>query len=193
MRRLALLLAPLVLVATGCGGGGATIDKQRLSSLVLTRQAVGNRYAPFYSGAQTQLDTQGTPRADASRFGREGGWVIRFHRVGPPKAPGPLVVESRADLFDGSGGAGKDLALYREMYSSSPGAEHKAMSVSVGDESVGDTFVQPGQRVRFYRIAWRYENATAAVTAEGFDGKVTQRDAVRLAQSQQRRIERAAR
>jgi len=193
MRRLALLLAPLVLAVCGCGGGGPTIDKTSLSSLVLTPQAAGSGYAPFASGEQTPLDNQGTPRTDAARFGREGGWIMRLHRTGSTKSPGPLVIESRADLFGDSGGAGKDLDLYRHMFASSPGDEHKPVSLALGDEAVGDTFVQPGQRVRFYRIAWRYENATAAITAEGFDGKVTQEDAVRLARKQQLRLERAGR
>jgi hypothetical protein len=181
-----------MLALCGCGGG-STISKQRLSSLVLTRQALGSGYAPFSSGAQTPLDNQGTPRADSSRFGREGGWIIRLHRTAAPKAPGPLVVESRADLFGGSGGAGKDLSLYRQMFASTPGDDHRTLSASVGDESVADTFLQSGQRVRFFRIAWRYENATAAVTVEGFDGKLTKGDAVRLARKQQQRLVRAAR
>ena len=49
------------------------------------------------------------------------------------------------------------------------------------------TFVQPGaEPLRFYRIAWRYRNATASVTAEGFDGKLAFGRALALARKQQR-------
>jgi hypothetical protein len=190
MRRLALIAFLLALGAAACGGGGPTIPKQHLSKLVLRPQDLGSGYVPFYSGPQVPLDNQGTPRSDAARFGREGGWIVRLRRTGPVAAPGPLVVESRADLFGGSGGAKKDLDLYRQLYASSPGSDHRALSVpSLGDEAVGDTFVQPGARpARYFRIAWRFENATAAVTIEGYDGKVTRADAIRLARRQQRRI-----
>src|SRR5689334_21629464 len=103
MRRLALLLSPVLLAVCGCGGG-PSIQKESLSKLVLTRQDLGAQFAPFYSGPQVPLDNQGTPRADAARFGRQGGWIVRLRRTGSPAAPGPLVVESRADLFGGSGG-----------------------------------------------------------------------------------------
>lgn len=190
MRRLLPLTLVVCLGLAACGGGGPTIPKDSLSKLVLRRQDVGRSFAPFSSGAQTPIDNQGTLRADASRYGREGGWIVRFHRAGSTSTSGPLVVESRADLFGGSGGAKKDLDLYRQMFASSPGSAHRSLSPqSLGDEATGDTFLQPGPKpVRFYRIAWRFANATAAVTLEGFDGKLTQADALRLARKQQRRL-----
>ena len=49
------------------------------------------------------------------------------------------------------------------------------------------TFSQAGAKpLRFFRIAWRYRNATASVTVEGFDGKV------RLARRSRARPEAAA-
>jgi hypothetical protein len=125
-RRLLLALLP-ALVLPACGGGGG-IQKQSLSDLVLRRQDVGKRFVAFYSGRQTQLDTQGTPRSDQSRFGREGGWIARYRRSGAPAANGPLVIESRADLFSGSGGAGKDLELYRRQLASPPGSTRSRCS-----------------------------------------------------------------
>jgi hypothetical protein len=194
MRRLLPLALVLALGLAACGGGGPTISKDSLSKLVLTRQDLGRSFAPFSSGPQAPLDNQGTPRTDASRFGREGGWIVRFHRAGSTSTQGPLVVESCADLFGGSGGAKKDLDLYRQMFASSPGSAHRELSPSsLGDEAAGDTFLQPGPKpVRFFRLAWRYENVTAAVTLEGFDGKLTQADALRLARKQQRRLAHAS-
>jgi hypothetical protein len=42
--------------------------------------------------------------------------------------------------------------------------------------------------LRFYVIAWRYRNATASVTVEGFDGHVQPADAIGLARRQQARL-----
>jgi hypothetical protein len=184
MWRLLVLALISALLLVGCGGGGG-IPKERLSALVLRRQDVGTRFAVFYSGRQTQLDNQGTPRSDGSRFGREGGWIARFRRSGAGAA-GPLVIESRADLFSGSGGAGNDLDLYSRLIEG-PGYPLKVPKL--GDGAVGSTFVQPGGKpLRFYVIAWRYRNATASVTVEGFDGHVRSRDAIRLARRQQARL-----
>jgi hypothetical protein len=193
MRRLLPLALLLAFGLTACGGGGPTISKESLSTLVLHRHDLGKTFVPFSTGEQAPIDNQGTPRSDATRYGREGGWIARFHRAGSTSTAGPLVVESRADLFGGSGGAKNDLDLYRQMFASSPGSAHRSLSpTALGAEAVGDTFLQPGAKpVRFYRIAWRFENATAAVTLEGFDGKLTQADALRLARKQQRRLEHA--
>lgn len=191
MRRPLVVLLALVpaLVLAACGGGGG-IQKERLSDLVLRRRDVGSRFVAFYSGRQTQLDTQGTPRANGSRFGREGGWIVRFRRGGASSANGPLVVESRADLFSGSSGAGKDLDLYRRQLASAPAPHVRPLALpKIGDAAVGVTFVQPGGKpLRFYAIAWRYRNATASVTVEGFDGHLRPGDAIRLARRQQARI-----
>jgi hypothetical protein len=187
MRRLVPLA--LVLALAGCGGG-PTISASGLGNRILRARDVGSGFSSFYDNRQTALDTQGTPRADQSRFDRKGGWVARFKRSGAANRPGPLLVESRIDVFAGSSGAKKDLDLYRGMYASAPGQGVHALALpELGDEAVGQTFVQAGARpLRFFRVAWRYRNATAQVLAEGFDGKLREADAVRLARAQQRRL-----
>jgi hypothetical protein len=69
--------------------------------------------------------------------------------------------------------------------------DHKAIPVSgLGPDAVGVTFTQPGSRpLRFFRLAWRYQNATASITVEGFDGQVNQEDAMALAHKQEKGIE----
>jgi hypothetical protein len=141
-RRLLLALLP-ALVLPACGGGGG-IQKQSLSDLVLRRQDVGKRFVAFYSGRQTQLDTQGTPRSDQSRFGREGGWIARYRRSGAPAANGPLVIESRADLFSGSGGpartsssTGGSSPLRPDRRAAAAAAEDQVLGHSVPDGHPG--------------------------------------------------------
>jgi hypothetical protein len=82
------------------------------------------------------------------------------------------------------------MAAYRAQFSQLSG-DHKEFAVSgLGQDAVGVTFSQPGGRtLRFFRIAWRSQNATASITVEGFDGQVSQDDALALARKQEKRIE----
>lgn len=182
MRRLALLA---VVALAGCGSSDA-IPAKDMGRLVLRQQDLGPPFESFYSGPQTQLDNQGTPRADPQRDGREGGWIARYHRAGSASTTGPLVVESRVDVFKGVGGAKKDLDAYRATFAAAPGGDAVTPPPRVGDAALATTFVQSGTKpLRFYRIAWRYRNATASVTAEGFDKKLGLGQALALARSQQ--------
>jgi hypothetical protein len=180
--------AILAAMIAGCGGSSDTVSAKDMNRLVLRQQDLGSPFASFYSGPQRQLDNQGTPRANPQRNGREGGWIARYHRPGSSATAGPLVVESRVDVFKGAGGAKVDLDLYRTAFGSAPGAQaHLLAPPGIGDTSVAATFVQPGVKpLRFYRIAWRYRNATASVTAEGFDHRLRLAQAVALARKQQR-------
>jgi len=187
MRRALLLAIPLILAA--CGGSQAVSGKN-LDKLVLQQQDVGTAFDPFNSGPQVMLDNQGTPRSDPARFGREGGWIARFRRGGSAQTRGPLVVESRVDVFKSSGGAKSDFGEYKTLLNELPGAR-TIQPPQVGDEAAAVTFTQAGTLpLRFYRIAWRYRNATASVTVEGFDKKVEPADAVALARKQQARLTR---
>lgn len=185
----------LVIAAVICGvsacGGGATIPVQRLSSLVLTDRDLPRPFSPFFVGRQSNLDATSDVRADPARFGRKDGWIARFHRPGTAKTVGPLVVVSRADLFGDSGGAKHDLEAYAYEFAHEPGTGQRALKPpSIGDQAIGETFVQPGAKpVRFVVVAWRYRNVSASVSAEGFDLGVA--DVIRLARLQQRRIARA--
>jgi len=178
----------MVLQVAACDGG-STIAASKLSQLVLREQDMPG-FTSFSSGPQVRLDNQGTVRADASRFGREGGWIIRLHPAESTRTTGPLVVESRADLFKTLEGAKSDMGAYRAVFSQLSG-EHKQIAVSgLGQDAVGVTFTQPGSRpLRFFRLAWRYQNATASITVEGFDGQVNQEDAMALAHKQEKGIE----
>jgi len=179
----------LVLVLAACGGA-RTIPATNLDKLVLQQADVGPVFAAFNSGAQAQLDNQGTGRSDPSRYGREGGWIARFHRPGSAATKGALVVESRIDLFRSGDGAKKDLRAYRALFAAAPGSHLRPLQPSgLGDEATGVTFVQVGgATIRFFRIAWRYRNATASVTVEGFDQKISVNDATALARKQQARL-----
>ena len=188
MRRAALGVV-LVLSLAACGGS-ATVSADRMSRFVLQPADLGAPFGAFGDGPQAMIDNQGTLRADPARFGRQGGWIARYHRSGTAATAGPLVVESRVDVFKSDSGSKSDFGQYRTMLSEQPGTTPHTISVpTIGDETFGVTFTQAGARtVRFFRIAWRYRNATASVTAEGWDGKLTRAEAVALAQKQQARL-----
>jgi hypothetical protein len=195
VRRSPFLL--LIALAAACGGGGPAIPKQALGKLVLAPGDVPN-LRQFDIGPQVRLDNLVGPRKAPTRFGRQGGWKARYRRAGTPATKGPLVVESRADLFSSSSGAKRDLQAYeeefRQMINSAPGLRRGSPSpAGLGDGAVAMTIRQPGAAaVRFFRIAWRDHNATASVLVEGFEGKLAFGDAVALARRQEAHLRAAA-
>jgi hypothetical protein len=189
LRVLALTFAAAAL--GGCGSSGPTIPESKLASLVLKQSDLPAGFAAFYLGKQLRAD-QTPRRSDPSRFGREGGWIGRYHRGGSLRTPGPLVVASRVDLFKDSGGARRDLQLYEGDIESGPAKRIRIPKL--GDEAVGATSVQPGvSSVRTYVIAWRRANATTQVEANGFGKRITLPDVLALARKQDARLRSAAR
>ncbi len=197
MRRL-LLLALFALGVAACGSSGPKIQETALSRLVLAQGDV-RPLVQFDAGPQVRLDNIAGPRKDPQRFGREGGWKARFRRAGSASTAGPLVVESRADLFSAVSGAKRDLKAYeedfREQAARAPTTSRFLQPPRLGDEAVAMTIRQPGIGLasqRFFRIAWREQNATASLLVQGFDGKIGFADALSLARRQERRIQTAA-
>ena len=191
-RVLAALSAALALVAAGCG------DEQRVKTselprLVLQPSDLPSGFSQFDAGKQVQADTTGRERADAERFGRQGGWKARYRRRGGPSSVGPLVVESRADFFDADGGAAKDLKAYRIDVNAlaGPGGATAVRAPKIGDEAFALTRAQGSGRfrIRLYTIVWRHANVSASVSATGFDGRFPFWRAVALARAQERRID----
>jgi hypothetical protein len=190
MRRCALLV--VVLALAGCGSGGARIAKDDLPSLVLRAGDLGPDFSEFARGAQARADLHPGPRQDPLRHGRLGGWISRYRHVTTPSGQtvGPLVVESRADLYKSSGGAKKDLGDYKDEYEGYPASVgvEKLDAPKLGDDAVAFRF---GSALdRFVVVAWRESNATASVLVEG--PAVGLEDASRLARKQQARLAAAA-
>jgi len=183
VRVLAAVLVAVPLAA--CGGGSNDVAARAAPTLVLRPRDLGAAFTRFYYGRESRLDVAGTSRANLERFDREDGWVARYHRGGSGR--GPLVVDSRVDVFKTSGGATSDLAAYRFDLRTIPAAKARRIPVAaLGDDAVAVTYVRPGALpVRTYTIAWRDGNVSASVTAQGFEGKITKADAVRLARLQE--------
>ena len=194
------MIAVIALAVAGCGGGShGAIPEAKLGRLVLAARDVPDM-EQFDLGQQTHLDNLVGPRKDPARFGREGGWKARYRRAGTIATRGPLVVESRADLFSSDSGAKSDLAAYdeefRQMINSAPRLRRRLPApAGLGTDALAMTMRQPGagsSSVRFYRIAWRDHNATASILVEGFQGKVTLAQALALAHRQQAHLRDAA-
>jgi len=190
--RCALAVFLVLLVAAGCGSSAARVTAKQLPTLVLQPGDLPDTFERFDEGAQVSLDRVPGPRFDTARFGRKGGWKARYRRAGTTATPGPLVVESRADVFGSSSDARDDLAAYRDQFAHAVAAQ-LIRAPSLGDGAVAMTQLRPGTPgIRFYSIAWRVANVTGSVTANGFDGRLTLAQAVALARAQERHMARAA-
>jgi hypothetical protein len=192
MRRLGVL--PLLLLA-GCslGGSAAALERSELDRLVLQPDDLPAAFVRFDHGRQLIADAPGGRRADATRFRRTGGWKARYRRTTGAAAGGPLVIESRADLFEAASGAEDDLDAAREDLEERPSEWKPIDDPGLGDESFAAAFVQRGVTVvRHYEVFWRRDNATASLKADGFEDKLSLADVLELARKQDRRIADAA-
>jgi hypothetical protein len=192
VRRAASFLL-LGLAACGCslGGGEETsVSRQELPRLVLQQSDLPHVFFRFDEGRQAIADSPGGRRADATRFGREDGWKARYRRSGTERTRGPLVIESRADLFSSSDGATDDLAAAREDLSDGDLDWKPIDEPGLGQESFAATLVQGG--VRFYQVVWRDDNVTASLSVNGFEPRLALAEVLALARKQEGRIAAAA-
>lgn len=185
-----------VLAAAGCRDAEAPITREELPQLVLGDADLPRPWSAFDRGRQVRADAVPGSRGDPARAGRIDGWKSRYRRPGTAETRGALVLESRSDLFSSSGAAADDLDAYEAEFASELAQlrGERLEGIDVGDEAVGVTFVQPGAErgVRFFRLAWRRANATASLTANGFDGQLELNGVLALARKQDARLERAA-
>ena len=190
MRRAVLVL---VLGLAGCsfgGGDNATIELDELPRIVLQPDDVPTVFNRFDEGRQVLADNPGGSRSDRNRFGRRDGWKARYHRPGTLRTPGPLVVESRVDLFESSSGAEDDLAAARQYLEDGELEWQPIDEPGLGDESFAATVVQPGigDGVRHYHVYWRSGNVMAFLNVNGFEGRLALEEVLELARKQESRI-----
>jgi hypothetical protein len=192
--RRALALAALGAVVAGCGGGddgGEAVPATRMRFVVLQPADLSEAFVRFDEGPVRLADTPQGPRSDPERFGREGGWKARYRRPGSPRTKGPLVVESRIDLFEDEDGAKSELEAHQEELESDIRRGGRWLDVArLGEDAVAATTGSPdiANSVRVVRVVWRDGNVTAAIAANGFEGKLRLVDVLQLARKQQRRI-----
>jgi len=162
--------------------------------MVLQASDLPNTYEQFDEGSLARADMPQGPRGDPFRFGRKGGWKARYRRLGSRRISGPLVIESRADLFETDDGAVKDLGAHREelraAVEASDGAARLLPDPGFADEGTAMSLTQGSGRraVRFLTVAWRIDNATASVVVSGFAGGVSLEEVIALARAQDRRM-----
>jgi hypothetical protein len=179
-----------VVLLAACGGGGDdVVTAKQLPKLVLQPHDLRGPFTAFDVGRQVRLDQVAGPRADPSRFGREGGWKARYNRPGSAATRGPLVVESRADVFEDAAGAAKDLAAYRAQFRAQAGGAGPLRVTRLGQAATAAVQDRAGRpAARFVSVAWRDGNVTASVVANGFAPGLRMSDVVALARAQERHI-----
>jgi len=183
VRCVVIILAALA--AISCDTFEQRIAADQLPSLVLQPADLPS-FSQFGLGTQVTADAHAGPRKDPGRFGRLGGWIARYRPSDAGIRNGPLVVESRADLFPSTSAAKQDLDAYDAEYETTiaRAGGKKLGGVAVGDEARAFTF--GGGADFFYIIAWRTANSTASMLVEG--SAVTLDDALALARKQSARI-----
>ena len=203
MRRRKLLLSAcslaLLALTFACSGGGESDDEPivaaaKMRSVVLQPADFPQVFTRFDEGPVRFADTPPGPRGDPQRFGREGGWIARYRRHGSPETEGPLVVESRVDVFEGVDGAKEEFDAYREELASQSGLGVRrlepqglgtdALGISSGEGAVANS-------LRTFRVVWRDGNVTASLNINGLGG-LRLAHVLELARKQQQRIERAS-
>jgi hypothetical protein len=192
----------LVVVAAVALAGCAPLDGDSdepvvpaasLPGMVLQPEDLPPVFSRFDEGPLAIADATTGDRADPERFGRTGGWKARYRRQGSAGTRGPLVVESRADLFGSSDGAESELDAHveeLELQVLHPSDTDLVEVEDLGDEAVALTQASddvPGT-IASHTIAWRFRNTTASVSANGFSGRLRLADVLELARAQQRRL-----
>ena len=174
----------VALVLSGCSGDAQSVAEVDLADVVLQPADLPGSFERFDEGRQARADQPEGERVDATRFGRLGGWKSRFRRRGGAELRGPLVIESRADIFESAGGAEDELDAIADEHSVEPGDR------GVGDEALVVSARQAGfpRPLRTFVVYWRSANVVGAVTTNGFQGRLSEKDALRLARRQQERI-----
>jgi hypothetical protein len=188
------VLALALLAGCSFGGDdGAAVELGELPRLVLQPADLPEALERFDEGRQVLADSPGGSRADPERFGRRDGWKARYHRPGTSRTPGPIVVESRVDLFDSSGGAEDDLEAARRDLQEGELEWRPIDEPGLGDESFAATVVEGGvgSGVRYYQVYWREANVTAFLNVNGFEERLALGEVLELARKQERRISRA--
>jgi hypothetical protein len=187
MRRASAALAATIAVLAGCmGEDEPVIPLSQGPRLVLQPADLPALWSRFDVGRQVLADAPGGSRADTARFGRRGGWKARYRRPGSTTTTGPLVIESRADLFESAEGARADLeAIADDLAQTLAGAE-RLDDPDLGDEAIAATSVEGA--VRRYLVAWRERNVSAWILVNGFRRGLQWEDALEISRKQQKRI-----
>jgi hypothetical protein len=163
-------------------------ETSALERMVLLADDLEGPWTRFDWGRQGSADQPSGARSQPGRFGREDGWKARYRRPGTKQTSGPLVVESRADVFDSPGGATDDFDAYGSELETSGTAI--AEVPDLGERAVVATLAQGD--VRFFLVMWRDANAVASINVNGFEGKLTREHALELARKQHARMRAAA-
>jgi hypothetical protein len=185
VRRAAVaLIAVLALAGCSFRGDAESVERKQLPTLVLQQRDLPAGFVQFDEGEQALTDLPPGRRSEPGRFGRETGWKARYRRDGTRRTAGPLVVESRVDLFESAKGAEDDLGAAREDLADADVDWKPIDEPGLGQESFAATVVLAG--VRYYQVFWREANTTASLSVNGF--KLPLSDVLALARAQERRI-----
>lgn len=162
----------LVALLTGCtlAGEKQTIDEGRADELVLQREDVH----PAFRQTWNRNLGRGRTRSE-----------VQYRRRPSPAVPGPLRINSAADVLESDVAADEVLDAAREALRQKA-AWQPIDEPGLGDESFAATVLQSG--VRHYDVFWRAANVTASLSVTAAEDAVPLADVLELARKQDGRI-----
>lgn len=191
MWRASAALVAATAVLAGCmGDDEPVVTVGEGPRLVLQPADLPRLWMRFDVGRQVLADAPAGSRSDSARFGRQGGWKARFRRAGSSTTTGPLVIESRADVFESADGASADLAAIEDDLEQRLAGAERLDDPDLGDEAIAATTING--TVRHYLVAWRERNVSAWILLNGFRRGLQWEDALEVSRKQQERIVAAA-
>jgi hypothetical protein len=191
MRRASALLATTAVLAGCMGDAEPAVTVGEGPRLVLQPADLPSPpWTRFDVGRQGIADAPGGSRSDSARFGRQGGWKARYRRPGSSTTTGPLVIESRADVFESADGARADLDAIEDDLGQTLAGAQRLDDPDLGDEAIAATAIDG--TVRHYLVAWREGNVSAWILVNGFRRGIRWEEALEISRKQQKRIAAAA-
>lgn len=179
--RFAATVSAAIALGACAGGGSESAEVEDAPKLVLDRTDLPAGWQAFDVGRQLPTDV-------GARLVTRGAWKARYRRAGAASA-GPLVIESRADVFESDEEAEDGLATLEGLVPTLlPGGTQVDLP-PLGDAAFGATNVERSSQrnVRYFLVAWRHGNVTALLLVNGFE-PLRLAEVVALARKQERRI-----
>jgi len=145
----ARLAAFAVLAASCCATAGA-VDPSRLSSMPLTRAALGKDGVALFLAVDSGVDTNteaarnaghGITGADLTRDGRISGYTLHYYLPDAAKPQNLLGVQTIAELYRNGPSAVKGVSFWRQVTESLNGIRSGGVTVALAPfhARVGDT------------------------------------------------------
>lgn len=187
-------LCVAVLALSACGGSsGKKLSESELSRLVVQQRDVPTM-TRFANGREVLAEQSPVLGRDPARFGRQGGWIVRYRQAHGVHPRGPLTLASGIEAFGKSSGAADFLSKVKELDDANLASSGFARADAGGIGDVGFAYAsrpRGGDAVKFVTVVWRNGRFVGSVSASGYKDRMTTASVLELARQQNATIENA--